>query len=113
MQNEINKQVLNIFYWILYHFLIADHRFPSYLSRSFRIPVPMKSKTTFQDYFSLPRQNFKKTYAANGVIDIYKKDHIVKKKELYGEKSLAFKTPFTYEIDTIDQYKYLKLTLKK
>ena len=97
--------------------LRSVHEMPESAYKTFEIKKNMlKPICGFKqslDYFSLPRQNFKKTYAANGVIDIYKKDHIIKKKELYGKKSLAFKTPFTYEIDTIDQYKYLKLTLKK
>ena len=48
---------------------------------------------------STPRQNFQKTYSANGYVDIYKVD-IVKKKSLYGNKVLAYETERTTEIDS-------------
>tara|TARA_A100001011_G_C14296873_1_gene838839 strand:- start:1133 stop:1813 length:681 start_codon:yes stop_codon:yes gene_type:complete len=64
------------------------------------------------DDLNAPRQLFKKTYSANGVVDLYRKDFILKNKKLFGKKSMAFLTAFTNEIDTLDQFKYLEF-LKK
>ncbi|MDA9658357.1 acylneuraminate cytidylyltransferase family protein [Candidatus Pelagibacter sp.] len=64
------------------------------------------------DDLNAPRQFFKKTYSANGVVDLYKKDFVLKNKKLFGKKSMAFVTDFTNEIDTLHQFKYLEF-LKK
>lgn len=64
------------------------------------------------DYFNRPRQSFKKTFAANGLIDIYKKEHLIRKKNLFGSKVLAYKTSFAHEIDSLEQFMYLNLILK-
>ena len=53
------------------------------------------------DKIDSPRQNFKKTFFANGYIDIYKTDYVLKNKKLYGNKSLAFPTKRTIEIDDL------------
>ncbi len=97
--------------------LRAVHEMPESAYKTFEIKKknmlkPICGFKQSMDYFNLPRQSFKKTYAANGVVDVCKKEHLIKKNELLGRKVLAFKTPFTHEIDTIDQYRYLKLSLK-
>jgi N-acylneuraminate cytidylyltransferase len=74
---------------------------------------PLCQKNASIDYFNAPRQKFKKTFAANGLIDIYKKEHVIKEKNLFGKKVFAYKTKFTHEIDSVDQFKYLNLILKK
>ena len=38
------------------------------------------------DYFNRPRQSFKKTFVGNGLIDIYKKEHLIKKKNYLALK---------------------------
>ena len=60
-----------------------------------------------------PRQNFKKTYIANGVIDIFRKKLIKKNKKLFGNKVLAFRTLQTEEIDNINQFNYVSYLMKK
>ena len=56
----------------------------------------------------MPRQLIKKTYAANGVLDIYRSEHILKKKNLFGKRPYAFKTKFAHEIYSLEQFKVLK-----
>ena len=65
------------------------------------------------DFFNKPRQSFKKTYAANGLIDIYLKDHLIKKKNLLGKKVFPFVTNFVHEIDTIEQFKIINFILNR
>ena len=66
------------------------------------------TKKTVDD-LNAPRQLFKKTYSANGIIDLYRKNFVLKNKKLFGKKSMAFITPFAHEIDTLDQFKYLEI----
>ena len=65
------------------------------------------------DELNAPRQNFPKTFFPNGNIDIYRKKFILDNKRLFGNKVKAFITPFSQEIDTIEDYKYIKFICKK
>mgnify|MGYP001161091055 CR=1 FL=1 len=68
---------------------------------------PLKNIKQNLDQLNRPRQYFKKTYTPNGVIDIYRKNFILKNKKLFGKKVLGFKTKFAHEIDTLDQFKFI------
>ena len=59
-----------------------------------------------------PRQGFKKTFRANGYLDIYRKEIIIKKKQLFGRNVKAYITEFTPELDSKDQLNYLKYYAK-
>lgn len=88
------------------------HEMPETAYKSFeiqnnRLKGICRTKKTIDD-LNVPRQKFKKTYSANGIVDLYRKDYILKNKKLFGEKSIAYVTKFTHEIDTLDQFKYLK-----
>ena len=74
---------------------------------------PLKNLNLSLDQLNRPRQNFNETYSPNGIIDIYRKKFILKNKLLLGKKSKAFITPFSQEIDTIDDLKYLQKIWKK
>lgn len=58
-----------------------------------------------------PRQIFPKTYIANGYVDIYRVESILKHKTLLGKKSLPFLTNKVTEVDNIDDFNYLKYQL--
>jgi CMP-N,N'-diacetyllegionaminic acid synthase len=60
-----------------------------------------------------PRQKFPKTYSPNGVVDIYRKEIIINEKKLLGKKVKAFITPFSQEIDDINDFNYLEYLWKK
>jgi CMP-N-acetylneuraminic acid synthetase len=62
----------------------------------------LKNLNFTMDELNGPRQNFKKTYSPNGVIDIYKKSLIIKNKQLFGNKVKVYETAFTHEIDNKD-----------
>ena len=64
------------------------------------------------DFFNKPRQFFKKTYCANGYIDIFKKKYIIKNKRLFGKNVLAFETENAIEIDLQSDLDYLNYYLK-
>ena len=64
------------------------------------------------DYLNSPKENFKKTYIPSGYVDIYRKNFIKKNNLLFGRKVYGFVTPYSTEIDSVDEYIYLKNLLK-
>jgi CMP-N,N'-diacetyllegionaminic acid synthase len=74
---------------------------------------PLKNIKMSIDQLNAPRQNFAKTFVPNGIIDIYRKNYILKNELLFGKKTKAFITPFSQEIDTIEDYKFIKFLWKK
>jgi N-acylneuraminate cytidylyltransferase len=85
--------------------------------KSFEISKKNQLKPIANLKFSLddlnkPRQAFKNTYVANGVIDIYRKKFILRNKKLLGTKVMAYVTKYAEEIDSIEQFKYLKFLTK-
>tara|TARA_B100001123_G_C15291374_1_gene1017583 strand:- start:1589 stop:2269 length:681 start_codon:yes stop_codon:yes gene_type:complete len=74
---------------------------------------PLKNLKMSLDQLNGPRQSYNKTFSPNGIIDIYRKKFILKNKLLIGNKAKAFITPFSQEIDTIDDLKYVKNLWKK
>jgi CMP-N-acetylneuraminic acid synthetase len=86
--------------------------------KSFEISKKNQLKSIANLKFSLddlnkPRQAFKNTYVANGVIDIYRKKFILKNKKLFGKKVIAYITKHTEEIDSLNQFNYINYLLKK
>ncbi len=75
--------------------------------------IPLKNTKLSMEKVNSPRQNFKKTFVANGVIDIFRKKFIKKNNQLFGKKVLAFRTLKTEEIDNIEQFNYLSYLIKK
>ena len=73
----------------------------------------LKNLNFTMDELNGPRQNFKKTYAPNGVIDIYKKSLIIKNKQLFGNKVKAYETAYTHEIDNKDDLNYMQFLCRK
>ncbi len=101
-----------------YTSLRSVHEMPESAYKTFEISKnkllkPICSRKNNMDFFGKPRQNFVKTFAANGLIDIYKKDHLLKKKNLLGKKVFPFVTNFTHEIDSPEQFETLNLILTK
>ena len=73
----------------------------------------LKNLKFTMDELNAPRQKFNKTYYPNGVIDIFKKNFIIRNKLLFGNKVKAFKTSYTHEIDNKDDFNYLEYLCKK
>jgi len=74
---------------------------------------PILKNVKFLDKLNLPRQNFKKTYVANGIIDIYSVSFIKRNKMLLGSNVVPFVTTPVTEVDNINDFKYLEYQVKK
>ena len=101
-----------------YNSLRSIHEMSETAYKSFEIYKKKQLKPIANLKFSLdelnkPRQTFKNTYVANGVIDIYKKKFILENKKLFGKKVMAYITKRTEEVDNLEQFKYIDYLLKK
>jgi CMP-N-acetylneuraminic acid synthetase len=56
----------------------------------------------------LPRQMSEKFFVPNGYVDIVKPSIFMNSNSFYGEKILSFITPYTQEIDTIEDLNYIR-----
>ncbi len=108
---KIFDKAINFFIKNNYSSLRTVHEMAESAYKTFEITKNSLLKSVGKkklDYHSVPRQLIKKTYAANGVLDIYRSEHILKKKNLFGKRPYAFKTKFAHEIDSLEQFKVLK-----
>tara|TARA_Y100000590_G_C15730779_1_gene1016941 strand:- start:2957 stop:3673 length:717 start_codon:yes stop_codon:yes gene_type:complete len=100
-----------------YHSLRSIHEMPETAYKSFEKKgnylKPLKNIKANLDQLNNSRQSFSKTYVANGVIDIYRKNFILKNKKLFGKKVMAYLTKYTPEIDSVDEFKYIEYLAKK
>jgi CMP-N-acetylneuraminic acid synthetase len=113
---DVDK-ALNFFLKSNYNSLRSVHEMPESAYKSFEISKNNNLKTLSNSKNSIeslnkPRQSFKKTYVGNGVIDIYKKNFVIKHKKLLSEKTYAFVTELTEEVDTIEQLNFLNYIMK-
>ena len=94
-----------------YSSLRAVHENPETAYKSFELKnkflKPLKGVRKTMDQLNNPRQNFSKTYSANGYIDLYRKKFVKKNKRLFGNNVMGYVTPFTMEIDSLDELKYM------
>ena len=60
-----------------------------------------------------PRQEFAKTYDANGYVDIIRTSYVLKNKKIHGDLVIGFITPFAPEIDSIEDFDYIKYQISK
>jgi CMP-N-acetylneuraminic acid synthetase len=60
------------------------------------------------EYYNLPRQSLPKTYHPNGYVDILKPSWFMHNNSIHGERILAFETPYSHEVDTVDDFKILE-----
>ena len=94
-----------------YTSLRAVHESPETAYKSFELKnkllKPLKGVKKTMDDLNNPRQDFSKTYSANGYIDLYRKAFILKNKKLFGNRVMGYITPLTMEIDSIEELKYM------
>jgi N-acylneuraminate cytidylyltransferase len=64
------------------------------------------------EYYNLPRQKIPKTFKPNGYIDIVKTDIFKTGETFHGNNILAFITPITIEIDSIEEFEYLEYLIQ-
>ena len=113
---DIDKAI-KLFIKSKYNSLRSVHEMSETAYKSFEIykeelrPIA-NLKLSLED-LNKPRQDFKTTYVANGVIDIYRKDFVLKNKKLFGNKVMAYITKNTQEVDSLEQFKYIEYLFKK
>ena len=94
-----------------YSSLRAIHENPETAYKSFELKnkflKPLKGVRKTMDQLNNPRQNFSKTYSANGYIDLYRKEFILKNNKLFGNKVMGYITPLTMEIDSKAELSYM------
>ena len=94
-----------------YSSLRAVHENPETAYKSFELKnkflKPLRGVKKTMDQLNNPRQNFSKTYSANGYVDLYRKEFILKNKKLFGDKVMGYITPLTMEIDSKAELDYM------
>jgi len=75
--------------------------------------ISLFSKDSNIDSSGLARQNYPITYEGNGYVDIVRTDLILNSGILHGNKSLAFVTDITYEIDEINDIELIEYSIIK
>ena len=110
-------RAIKIFAMSKYNSLRSVHEMSETAYKSFEIYKknelkPIANLKCSLDDLNKPRQSFKSTYMANGVIDIYRKKFILENKKLFGKKVMAYITKYTEEVDSLDQFKYINYLFK-
>jgi len=59
------------------------------------------------------RQAYRKTYQANGYVDIIKTAYVIESNKMHGDRVIAFITPRVVEVDTVDDFDYLEYLAAK
>ena len=115
-KNDLNKAI-KTFIKSKYNSLRSVHEMSETSYKSLEINngslKSLKNLNLTMDELNAPRQKFNKTYYPNGVIDIFKKNFIIRNKLLFGNKVKAFKTSYAHEIDNKDDFNYLEYLCKK
>lgn len=65
------------------------------------------------EYFNLPRQTFPKAYHPNGYVDIVRTRFIRETGQLYGSRILAWVTPLSIEVDTLEDFAFLEWQIQR
>lgn len=60
------------------------------------------------EYYNLPRQSFQPVYQPDGYVDIWKRETILQKGMLHGEKILAFVVPDVGEVDSQQDLAFIR-----
>ena len=114
--NCIDKAILHFNSKRKYTSLRSVHEMSETAYKTFEISksqklVPIKTDITSYANINKPRQSFPKTYSANGYIDIFKTEFLIKSKDIYGTKILPYITQPVIEIDSISDLSFAKLML--
>jgi CMP-N,N'-diacetyllegionaminic acid synthase len=111
------KKAIKIFINSNYDSLRSVHEMQESSYKTFEMKngflKPLNNINLSIDQLNAPRQNFAKTFFPNGIIDIYRKNFILRNKLLFGKNVKAFVTPFCQEVDTIEDFKYIKFLWKE
>jgi CMP-N,N'-diacetyllegionaminic acid synthase len=90
---------------------VAESPFKWFLIKD-KFYTPICDKYTLEDA-NKPRQSFPEVYIPNGYVDILKPSFIKERNSLYGDKILSYVTPNGYEVDTLEEFKYIEYLVSK
>ena len=65
------------------------------------------------DAANLPRQKYEKTYEANGYVDIIRSSFVIENEKVFGNRVIAYITPWITDIDTMKDFEYLEYQAAK
>jgi len=65
------------------------------------------------DAANLPRQKYEKTYKANGYVDIIRSSFVIENEKIFGNRVIAYITPWITDIDTMKDFEYLEYQAAK
>ncbi len=60
-----------------------------------------------------PRQEFKKTYDANGYVDVIKTSYVITNKKIHGDHVIGYITPRIFEVHTLKDFEYLEYQIAR
>jgi len=60
-----------------------------------------------------PRQKFRKTYDANGYVDIIKTSYIRASRKIHGDRVIGYITPRVFEVHTLEDFQYLEYQIAR
>ncbi|MBT3667459.1 MAG: acylneuraminate cytidylyltransferase family protein, partial [Opitutae bacterium] len=60
-----------------------------------------------------PRQNFPQVFNPDGYVDIVRASHVLNSTNLHGENMYVFESPNVAEIDTMEDFEFIKYQITK
>ena len=61
---------------------------------------------------NLPKEAFETVYIPDGYVDVIKSSHVQNNDTLHGEKMIGFISPVCSEVDSVEEFEYIKYTLQ-
>lgn len=92
--------------------LRSVHEMPESAYKTFEIErgylKSICSKSSDIEAANRPRQEFRRTYNANGYVDIIKVSYVIANKKIHGDRVIGYITPCIFEADTLEDFQYLE-----
>ena len=89
----------------------SESPFKWFLKHNFGFAKPICSHLKLND-LNQPRQLLPKVFVPNGYIDLIRNSQIPLS-SLHGEKIKLFQTPYSHEVDTIDDFKFIQFQMNQ
>ncbi len=64
-----------------------------------------------EETYNLPKEAFETVYVPNGYVDIIRRSTIISDTKIHGNKIMGYETPITTEVDTIEEFEYIKFQI--
>jgi N-acylneuraminate cytidylyltransferase len=65
-----------------------------------------------EDY-NLPKEAFEQVYIPDGFVDVVKSSFVMNSQEIHGDKMIGFESPVCTEVDSAEEFDYIKYQLDK